>query len=215
MALSRYTGIPRTHARTMREILPAALPGKRLEDCTPAELVQLGIRRYAERILHEASLPEGFISDGSSLHEWVYGMIRGEVGIDPANPRDPDRELTQQERAFREVMENFGAVVQDHAVQAYDVFIHLPIEFPLSPDGHRPVSERFRHRSDEFLLATLAALGIPVHIAGGTLQERLDRITGVLALRPVMSLDQAITLARADMAALETADELVRGEQPA
>ncbi|MDU7016005.1 MAG: AAA family ATPase, partial [Streptococcus mitis] len=45
LALAFYTGLPRTHAKTMREILPIALPGKRLEDATGPELVQLGIRR--------------------------------------------------------------------------------------------------------------------------------------------------------------------------
>mgnify|MGYP007007859318 CR=1 FL=1 len=32
-ALRYLTGIPRTHAQTMREILPIILPGKSLEEC--------------------------------------------------------------------------------------------------------------------------------------------------------------------------------------
>ena len=64
-ALSRWVGLPRTHAQTMREILPEALPGKALEDCTPAELYQLGILRFTERAVRESAMQGSFISDGS------------------------------------------------------------------------------------------------------------------------------------------------------
>ena len=83
IALSLVTGIPRTHARTMREILPEAIPGKTLEDCKPAELLQLGMRRFIERAVFESHCKGGFFSDGSSLHEWVYGKARMIVGINP------------------------------------------------------------------------------------------------------------------------------------
>ena len=49
IALAHLTGIPRTHAKTMREILPEAFPGKTLEECTGPELFELGIRRYVQR----------------------------------------------------------------------------------------------------------------------------------------------------------------------
>lgn len=75
-ALSYLTGIPRTHAQTMREILPQILPGKRLEECTPVDLYELGIRRLTERVSCESRLETSFISDGSALHEWVYGRAR-------------------------------------------------------------------------------------------------------------------------------------------
>ncbi len=48
-ALSHLTGIPRTHAKTMRELLPDVAPGRRLEDCGVPELIQLGILRFSER----------------------------------------------------------------------------------------------------------------------------------------------------------------------
>ena len=56
LALSYYTNLSQTHAKTMREILPKALPGKRLEDVTGPELVQLGIRRLMERAVRESHL---------------------------------------------------------------------------------------------------------------------------------------------------------------
>ena len=54
MALSHYTGIPRTLALTIREIMPEAVPGKRLAEVTPAEFLQLMMRRHVGRAVHEA-----------------------------------------------------------------------------------------------------------------------------------------------------------------
>ncbi|MFJ9565172.1 AAA family ATPase [Streptomyces fuscichromogenes] len=197
VALSHLTGMPRTHARTMREILADALPGKRLEECSAPELIQLGIRRFTERAVHESRLPDGFLSDGSSLHEWVYGKVRVRAGIHPtdgygATDAPPD--------FYEEVIDGMGAVLKDHALRSYDVFVHLPVEFDLVADGHRPVSERFRHLSDELLRRTLDELGIPYHVVGGPLEERLATVVDIFGLPALMSLGRAVELSRAEMA---------------
>lgn len=194
LALAHLTGIPRTHAKTMREILPDALPGKRLEDCTPAELFQLGMRRYAERAVHESHLTD-FISDGSSLHEWVYGKVRINVGINPNDSTNLDVEKDDRIRFFEEVIDNMGSVVKQHAKRSYDEFIHLPVEFPLVEDGHRPVSESFRSLSDQLLLRTLDELEIKYHVVSGSISERLEAILDIYGLKPVMDMETAITLA--------------------
>lgn len=194
----------------MREILPDALPGRRLEDCTAAELVQLGMRRYAERAIHESHLAGGYISDGSSLHEWVYGTVRVTAGINPNEVVDPDLPLSSESIFFADVMDNIGSVVKQHAVRAYEVFVHLPVEFPLVADGHRPVSEAFRATSDQLLLDTLAELGIPNHIIGGSIPERLNKIVDTLGLDTVRPVGEAIDLATAEVAQMNIADELAR-----
>src|SRR5215472_12850816 len=84
MALSYYTGIPRTLAKTIREILPDAVPGKSLAQCTPAEYLQLVMRRHVGRAVNEAKNPNGFIADGSSLQEWIYGKARVVHGMNPS-----------------------------------------------------------------------------------------------------------------------------------
>ncbi|KUO22650.1 AAA family ATPase [Streptomyces dysideae] len=198
IALSHLTGIPRTHARTMREILVDALPGKRLEDCTAPELFQLGIRRFTERAVHESHLDDGFVSDGSSLHEWVYGKVRVRAGIHPSDGYDAGEAPPD---FFEEVIDNMGSVFKGHARQAYDVFIHLPVEFDLVTDGHRPVSERFRLMSDELLRATLDELAIPYHVVGGSIEHRLATIVDIFGLPARMGLDRAVELARAETAA--------------
>lgn len=205
-ALSLWVGLPRTHAQTMREILGEVLPGKALEDCRMPELFQLGILRYTERAIREATMSGSFVSDGSALHEWVYGKARMVVGI---NPNDGRLRRTIRavmvapyKKVLTDINEAFGAVVKRHAKRSYDEFIHLPVEFPLVKDGHRPVSEEFRALSDQLLKDILTELGIKFHVVGGSLKHRLTRIAEIYGLAPVMPIEQAISEAKTRVQAL-------------
>ncbi|NDV93597.1 ATP/GTP-binding protein [Dysgonomonas sp. 521] len=199
-ALSFLTGIPRTHAQTMREILPVILPGKRLEECTPTDLYELGIRRFTERVRCEASLSDGFISDGSALHEWVYGRARLKIGLNPSEnvvKRNFNKlKLIPYLIPMLEFNKYYERMVKMHTANAYDIFIHLPVEFPIVKDGHRPVNERFRTLSDQFLLDIITELKIPYITAGGTVEERLRKITEELDLPIQMPMQEAIALAK-------------------
>lgn len=209
-ALSWLTGIPRTHAKTMRELLPDVAPGKRLEDCGVSELIQLGILRFSERCVHEAGLGEEFISDGSALHEWSYGKIRAQVGINPEDPTSIPKQNSIDGKALDLSMEAIGEIVKRHAKNNYDVFIHLPIEFPLVKDGHRPVSEDFRKSSNDLLLETLEDLSIPVYTIGGDLKTRLEKIVKILDLPQILRVQDAINKAHEEVARINTADEVTR-----
>ncbi len=173
--LARVTGIPKAVARGMRDILPETFPGKKLEECGESELLQLGIIRYGERVALERAVMSGFISDGSALHEWAYGygrQVEGAMG--------KGTELISKEYEFG--MKTFGEIVKRHAKQNYTDIIHLPVEFALPKDGHRPVSEDFRKKADEILLGAWRELGFNPVIIGGSVQERLDRIVNALDL---------------------------------
>lgn len=212
LALSYLTGIPRTHAKTMREILPIALPGKRLEDCTMPELFQLAIRRYAERVLHESQMGDTYISDGSALHEWVYGNGRLTYGINPSDPTSAQALDSGTRKIYEEFIYNLGCIVKQHAKKNYDVFIHLPVEFPLKEDGHRPVSEEFRKMSDKLLLDTLTELDIKYYIISGSIEERLQKIVSVLNLDVKMDMKDAIALAVIENAAMQVEIENYNNE---
>src|SRR5690606_40886163 len=56
LALERASGISCSHALTMREILPKLFPGKSLRDCSYAELICLGMKRFEDRIRKESEL---------------------------------------------------------------------------------------------------------------------------------------------------------------
>ncbi|WP_338891971.1 AAA family ATPase [Rhodococcus sovatensis] len=211
MAVAHLTGLPRSSALTMRELLPISVPGKTLEECSAAEIIMLITRRNQGRAVNESHLTDGFVSDGSSLHEWCYGTVRVLVGINPNDSVDLGNvPMTKELGFYAEVMKQIGVPAKQHALQSYDSFVHLPIEFPLVEDGHRPVSERFRSLADEMLLDTLQELSIPVHIVGGTIPERLQKILDIYDFTPQLSIDEAIARAQHDYAHLDTTSESER-----
>ncbi|VVB80089.1 Pseudomonas avirulence D protein (AvrD) [uncultured archaeon] len=183
--LSKRTGIPTAVARGMRDILPETFPGKKLEECNGQELMQLGIIRYGERVALEKSVYSGFISDGSALHEWAYGYGRE---IEGAMGRGT--ELTSPEYKF--AMDTFGEIVKRHAKQNYTHVVHLPVEFPLPRDGHRPVSEAFRSKADEILMSAWRSLGFEPIIVRGNVQQRMKQIVSSLDLEESLTSEYSI-----------------------
>ncbi|WGD37207.1 AAA family ATPase [Lysinibacter sp. HNR] len=197
--LSLLSGIPRTHAMTAREILMDVVPGKQLQELNSTELIALGLRRFEERVHNEAK-NDAFISDGSVIHEWVYGQARLMIGINPGAPW-PLRAIRKtaglsSERFYKRYMDSYGSIVKSRAARTYDAYVHLPVEFPLHKDGHRPVSESFRRLSDQILTETVRELKIPLYVVRGTLEERVEKITRLFNLPTVMPVEQAAKIAR-------------------
>jgi len=198
-ALAHLTGIPRTTAKTMREILPDAVPGKTLAQCSSAEFVQLVVRRHAERVKHEALLGDRFVSDGTSLQEWSYGTARVVYGIDPgASVGRRPLEQTAEMHYFAEVFAQLGHAFKQHVASGFDAVVHLRHELPLRNDGHRPMNDEFRSTADQMLLETFAEIGLPVHVIGGGVPERLASIVELFGLPVIMPVEEAIELARQD-----------------
>jgi nicotinamide riboside kinase len=198
-ALSIATGIPRTDALTAREIVVDLVPRKHFQQLSAVELLMLGLRRFEERVHGEGAQTGSFIADGSVLHEWVYGEARLRVGMNPGASlprRAAVRVVTAPMLPFlRQYMKAYGMVTKERAKRTYDVFIHLPVEFEMAADGHRPVSEEYRRVSDQLLIETLNELRIPYHVVGGTVRERVSRIVELLDLEVVVPVDEAITIA--------------------
>ncbi|MEH6948480.1 ATP-binding protein [Bacillus sp. JJ634] len=199
-ALALLTGIPRTYARTMRELLPVYIPGKILEQCTPFELFQLGLRRFNERAVNEAKEPRGYFTDGSSIHEYVYGLARLQTGMNPNASKFKQTAsriiMLPYKRVMEGIQDSFGQIVKSHAKENYDYFIHLPVEFPLTADGHRPFNESFRNLCDQLLLETIEELGIPYYVVKGSIEERLMQIVDIFHFKTVMSVEDAIEEAK-------------------
>lgn len=206
LALSYLTGIPKTHAKTMREILPIAFPGKRLEDCLPNELMELGIRRFFERCEAECLYNNHFISDGCAIQEWIYGTARLKHGL---NPNEHALKVgwkklldTTGYKVFGKTMEAFGLIAKQYVKENYDVIVHLPIEFAFTPDGHRPVKEKFRSESEKILLDTYQEWNIKPLFVTGTLEQRLQGIIETLNLPQQLTIKEAVELAMRDKANL-------------
>jgi hypothetical protein len=201
MALSHYTGVPRSLARTIREIMPETFPGLKLADVTPAQFLQLTLRRHTGRAVQEALLGDDFISDGSSLQEWLYGVGRVRFGTMNPNATADDEggratEAPAEMAFFAQVVDQYGQAFKQHVKNTYDAYVHLRHELPIDADGHRPMNNEFRATIDTMLLATLDELQIPYHVVGGDMAERLETIAQIFDLKPVMSTAEAIELAR-------------------
>ena len=195
-ALSHLTGIGRTYAKTMRELLPLHFPGKKLEECNIFDLYELGMLRFVERVSNEGGEKKSYITDGSVIHEYIYGMSRMNYGLAINNEHPIKKFMTNIKllphlRVYKGISERYGNIVKKYAKSHYDIFIHLPIEFPMVKDGHRPYSEEFREMCDRKILNTLEEMEIPYIIAKGTIEERLKTIVETLNLETVTSYEEA------------------------
>jgi hypothetical protein len=203
-ALSIATGIPRTHAMTSREILIDLIPGKTVMELNAMELIKLGLRRFEERV-HNESQPGPFISDGGVFHEWVYFEARMRVGINPGAPwwfQGIKKVVGLPVKHFYQgYTDTLGDVTRARAKRLYDAYVHLPVEFDMHPDGHRPVSEPFRRLSDDLLVQALEDLEIPYHVVGGPIPERVEKIISLFEMPVVVPVDEAIGLATERVAA--------------
>ncbi len=192
-ALSHLTGLPRTHGSPMRE--PIGGEGRSVHQWTQAQLLQLTVNRYTERVLGESGNPEGFISDGSVVHEWVYAKVRLVAGSYPGTETPlEDRHRSADTAAYEQVADGIGLLAKRHAQKAYDAFLHVPIEFGLDP-GNRPVNEEFRRLSDSVLLPALKEVGLPLHVLHGSLEERLKQASEHLGLECSTTVEEAALLA--------------------
>ena len=196
LALSYLTGIEMTHSLTMREILPKLFPGKKLEHCNPEEVVELIFQRMIDRVANEIRCSQGFISDGASIQEWAYCKPRLLYGMNPAETKIQDPKILFSLETFGKTIDAYGKMAKQYAKKHYDVFVHLPVEFPLVSDGHRPVSEGFRKCCDELLQQAYSELGVPCIEVHGDIAQRLTDITQKLNIACIMDIHQAVALAK-------------------
>lgn len=205
-ALSMATGIPLVRALSAREILTSLYPGRKFQHMSAEELLALGLRRLDERLRAETELRTrggGFISDGSVLNEWAYAAVRTRIGLNPGAPllqQVVKGALTIPALPFlRRYANGYGVMARLHAREAYTEVIHLPIEFEMNPDGHRPVSERYRRMSDQDLVDEFRQLALPVHSVNGTIQQRLETAIRVLDLPQILAVSEAVESARIEI----------------
>ncbi|WP_017572106.1 AAA family ATPase [Nocardiopsis halotolerans] len=203
MCLAHYTGIPRTLAKAIREIMPDAVPGKKLAEVTPAEFLQLMMRRHCGRAVAEAELGQHYLSDGSSLQEWAYGHARLRFGMNPTDPDLPNETDRPEMGFFAEVVEQYGHAFRQHVRANYDAMVHLENERPITNDNHRPMNEEFRRYCDSLLRTTVEELGIPLRVISGSLRDRVETIVQTFDLPTVMGLDEAVALMEADYARID------------
>jgi hypothetical protein len=170
-ALSTALGLPRVHATPMT--LRRGLIRTSLEECDDMQLVQLVARRLVERITAEAAEADGFVSDGSVLHEFVYAATRFRYGL---HPRSSDVQPRADWPKEAEILDCVAAETGAYAAQTYTAFVHVPNEQPLKDDPP-PISEVFRDLLDARMLSAIDVLGVPVISVKGDQEQRLSVAT--------------------------------------
>jgi len=204
-ALSRATGIPLVSALSAREILTSLYPGRKFQHMSAEELLALGLRRLEQRLRAEAELFQtGFISDGSVMNEWAYASVRARIGLNPGASLGQQMAkalVTIPSLPFlKRYVRAYGVMARLHARETYTDVLHLPIEFDMAPDGHRPVSERYRILSDSELLREFKALDLSVQIIHGSVEERVEAAIQTLRLPQVSEVKTAVLRAREEIA---------------
>ncbi|WP_180342719.1 AvrD family protein [Auritidibacter ignavus] len=166
-------GLPLVAARGMRDFLRDHFDGKPLHECDYLDLLELGVRRFEGRVATEPACSQGLVSDGSSLNECAYGLGRIKFGLSLGAAPDRHRE---QRSSFDQAIRRIGQVFLDHAQSSYDLIVHLPIEFAIASDGHRPLMEEYRSFTDSKLRRSACSLSVPVIEASGSVAERLATV---------------------------------------
>lgn len=132
--------------------------------------------RYGERRALEWPLQNsGFISDGSVLNEWAYGKARTICWANGPHSKVVDPH-------FDYAIDAFWELVMDHARTWYDDVIHLPIEFDIVNDSHRPVSQEFRETAGRIVREAWDKLGKNVIEVTWSIPQRIDAIVRQLGL---------------------------------
>ncbi|MGL5863358.1 MAG: AAA family ATPase [Phycicoccus sp.] len=128
-----------------------------------------------------------------------------QIGINPGAPAwfQAVKKVTgiPVKHFYQSYADALGEVTRRRARHLYDAYVHLPVEFDMHPDGHRPVSEPFRRLSDRLLIDTVSQMGRPHHVVGGTVAERLRTIVDLFDLPLVVPIPEAVDQATARVAA--------------
>lgn len=202
-ALSHLTGVPYVHASSVKEIASEIFPGKKVSELGAWQLMSVGLARYTERAGNEAVCKDGFISDGSVLNEWIYGLARLKIGLNPdkkINLKYAIMKIIKPIISFNlKIANGYGIILKEHSRNNYHSFIHLDINDNYTSE-FSDKTKRFRKEYDRLFLQHLKEINVPYYIVSGTLEQRLQRIIELFNIKPVMTIAEAIHLATEESA---------------
>lgn len=142
-----------------------------------------------------------FISDGCPLQEWLYGstrLITGAYHDEYCFIMALRKTLNYRSyKNFKLLLKGFEGITKAYTQLNYNIFFHLPADFPFVTDGHRPTSESFRKVSEIRLLETYQELNIKPYMITGSLEKRLEQILSILKIEPKYDINFCIKYAKA------------------
>ena len=135
----------------------AALGFKLDKDATPEVETLIFLKQLHNELTHA-----DFVGDRSLIDVMAYaGWV---LDHQPARP-----ETALWEECVR--------IAQIHLRSQYSHVFYLPIEFPIVPDGLRPMDPAFQHEIDERMIGLLHDNAVAYETLRGSVQQRLDALT--------------------------------------
>lgn len=157
-AASEALGLPLL-PEVAREV--AAMGFKLDKDATPEVETLIFLKQLANELTHAEFVGDRSLIDVMAYAGWV---------LDNQPPR---REKALWEACVR--------IAQFHLRSQYTHVFYLPIEFPIVPDGLRPLDPEFQREIDERMLALLHDNSVAYRTLGGSVPDRLAELEGAVA----------------------------------
>lgn len=139
----------------------AALGFKLDKDATPETEALIFLKQYYNEMTHPDFIGDRSLIDVMTYAGWVL-----------------DNQEWRKEMAL---WEQCLAIAQHHLRSQYSHVFYLPIEFPIVPDGLRPMDNDFQREIDERMLAIMQSNSIEYQTLQGSVDDRLAALEKLLA----------------------------------
>lgn len=132
------------------------------KDATPEVETLIFLRQYRNELRHP-----GFVADRSLIDVMAYASWV----------------LEHQERRLEFALWDACLDVAEHRLRTqYTHVVYLPIEFPIVPDGLRPLDDEFQADIDRRILGLLDRYGLGYETLTGSVEDRLGALLDLAAV---------------------------------
>lgn len=138
----------------------AAMGFKLDKDATPETETLIFLKQYYNEMIHPDFIGDRSLVDVMTYAGWVLDN----------QPRRKETALWDQ----------CLAIAKHHLRSQYTHVFYLPIEFPIVPDGLRPLDPDFQKEIDERMLKILADNSIEYATLTGSVEERFEALQAKL-----------------------------------
>lgn len=157
-AAARHLDLPLL-PEVAREV--AALGFRLDKDATPEVETLIFLKQFHNELTHREFVGDRSLIDVMAYAGWVL-----------------DNQARRQETAL---WEECVAIARLHLRSQYTHVFYLPIEFPIVPDGLRPLDPGFQREIDERMLRLLSDHAIRYRTLRGSVEERLRTLAHAVA----------------------------------
>lgn len=131
------------------------------KDATPETETLIFLKQYYNELVHTEFIGDRSLIDVMAYAGWVLDN----------QPRRKETALWDQ----------CLAIAQHHLRSQYSDVFYLPIEFPIVPDGLRPLDPGFQGEIDGRVLHLLETYDVAYRTLRGSVEERVEGLVGAVS----------------------------------